>query len=333
MRHIAVINQKGGVGKTTTAASLGAALALHKRRVLMVDLDPQAHLTLHFNAEPGQDDLTVYEILTRSASAADALVNLGEYLCLIPAHTDLVAAESELVSVVGREVILRDALERFADRYDYLLIDCPPSLGILTLNALAAVTELLIPLQPHFLALQGLARLFETVSLVQARINPELRVCGIVLCLFEGGTRLAGEVVEDLRRFLEAARGTGTPWSEASVFKATIRRNIKLAECPGHGLSIFDYAPRSNGAQDYRALAEELINQAEPPAAVDEPPIEEVHLGEQSRAVSDQAVQAAVAGGPNPSTQVAVEAAQPPAAAPQSAEPAPSPSNTVTTVA
>jgi chromosome partitioning protein len=173
-----------------------------------------------------------------------------------------------LVSVVGREVILRDALDTLDGKHDVALIDCPPSLGILTLNALSAADEVLIPLQPHFLALQGLAKLLDTVSLVQARINPRLVVCGIVLCLFEAGTRLAGEVVDDLRSFLDESRDSDVPWSRARVFKTVVRRNIKLAECPGHGASIFDYAPKSNGARDYLALADELIDPAAADAAV-----------------------------------------------------------------
>lgn len=263
MRRIAVINQKGGVGKTTTTANLGAALALRKQRVVLVDLDPQAHLTLNFDAEPGEGEVSTYEVLTRAAPVGDALVEVRENLRLLPAHSDLVAAESELVSVVGREVILRDALAGLDGGYDYLFIDCPPSLGILTLNALAAADDVLIPLQPHFLGLQGLAKLFETVLLVRARINSGLRVCGVVVCMFEAGTRLATEVVDDLGRFLEAARGSDLPWSEARLFHSVIRRNIKLAESPGHGLTIFDYAPKSNGARDYWALADELAGPVE----------------------------------------------------------------------
>ena len=264
MRRIAVINQKGGVGKTTTVANLGAALALQGRRVLLVDLDPQAHLTLNLGIEPDTNDSSTYEVLTQSVPLSDATVAVRDGLWLVPAHTDLVAAESQLLGVVAREVILRDALRSLDSEYDLLLIDCPPSLGILTLNALAAAEEIIIPLQPHFLALQGVARLLETVSLVQTRINPHLHVEGVVLCLHESGTRLAAEVVDDVRQFLTAAHGRDVPWSQGRLYQSFIRRNIKLAECPSRGQTIFDYAPRSNGAHDYAALAAELLARAAP---------------------------------------------------------------------
>jgi hypothetical protein len=164
---------------------------------------------------------------------------------------------------VGREVILRDLIDQHVGaspepQYDYVLMDCPPSLGVLTLNGLCAANEVFIPLQPHYLALQGLGKLLETVSLVGQRINPGLQVTGVMVCMNDAGTKLASEVIEDVRTFFEQARGTQVPWSQTRVFETVIRRNIKLAESPSHGLSIFDYAPDSNGAKDYERLGREV---------------------------------------------------------------------------
>jgi chromosome partitioning protein len=277
MRKIAIINQKGGVGKTTTAVNLGAALAESGRRVELLDLDPQAHATLHLGIEPGRDSSSIYDVLVGGAPLADARVTIADRLSLVGSHIDLAAAEMELAGVVGRELILRDRLEH--DRgtaadghtaaFDYLLIDCPPSLGVLTLNALAAVDEVFIPLQPHFLALHGLSKLLETIELVQRRLNAGLHVSGVVLCMFESATRLAGEVTDDVVGFFDRARTSGKPWSAVRIFDTRIRRNIRLAEAPSFGQSIFQYAGDSHGADDYRRLAAEVLEMTT--AAADDP--------------------------------------------------------------
>ncbi|RPI62126.1 MAG: ParA family protein [Planctomycetaceae bacterium] len=259
MRTIAVINQKGGVGKTTTVASLGAAIASAGRDVCVIDLDPQAHLTLSLGVEPGTPKAGIYEVLTTSTPIDQASVQVAEHLWLVPSVIDLAAAEVELVGAVGREQILRDQLLAMSQKRDYVMIDCPPSLGLLTLNALAAADDVIIPLQPHFLALQGLGKLLETISLVQRRINTGLRVRGVILCMYESATKLAAEVVADLRNFFDSARNTNVPWADAIIFESSIRRNIKLAECPSYGKTIFDYEPKSNGACDYKTLSQEFF--------------------------------------------------------------------------
>ena len=271
---IAVINQKGGVGKTTTVANLGAAIAARGCEVCLVDLDPQSHLTLHFNVEPGPRTPSVYDILAGRTEFGDACVRVEDHLTVVPSVIDLAAAEVELASTVGREQILRDSIQAQPRPFQLVMIDCPPSLGVLTLNALAASNEVFIPLQPHFLALQGLGKLLETVGLVQRRINPGLKVGGVVLCLYETGTRLAAEVVADLSGFFEASRGDKCAWADAHIFDNVIRRNVKLAECPSHGKTIFQYDSSSNGAADYNALADEFAEvypQLFPPRRVKKP--------------------------------------------------------------
>ena len=270
VQTVAIINQKGGVGKTTTVANLGAAVAAGGHRLCLIDMDPQAHLTLHMGLEPGANQPGIYQVLTGDAPLDDAAVKLNENLSAVPSVIDLAAAETELVSVVGREQILRDRLSDCNSGFEYVMVDCPPSLGLLTLNALAAADYVFIPLQAHFLALQGLGMLLETISLVQQRINPALKVGGVILCMYEKQTRLAGEVVADLEEFLQAARGSDVPWADANIFSAAIRRNIKLAECPSYGKTIFDYDPYSHGAMDYDALAEEFLAFFSPQAAADE---------------------------------------------------------------
>ena len=202
----------------------------------------------------------MYDVLVNSRPLAEVRRQAGELLWVAGSHIDLAAAEVELAGVVGREVILRDVLQQEGEAFDFVLMDCAPSLGVLTLNALAAANEVFIPLQPHFLALHGIGKLFETTALVAKRINPGLKVSGIVICLYEAGTKLAQEVISDLEGYLERSRGGNTPWANAQVFATRIRRNIKLAECPSFGQSIFGYAPSCHGALDYRALAAEVLD-------------------------------------------------------------------------
>ena len=260
LRSVAVMNQKGGVGKTTTAVNLGAAIAEAGRRICLIDLDPQAHLTLHLGINPEQIKHTTYDLLVDpDCPAAHCVVSAAENLDVIPAEVDLAAVESELAGQVDRQQILTRKFAPIAELYDAVLIDCPPSLGLLTLNALALAKEVLVPLQAHFLALQGVGKLLETIRLVCQSVNPDLRVAGIVLCMHEKQTSLAKEVVADLEAFLEDARTQDVPWRDCQVLHPPIRRNIKLAEAPSFGETIFDYAPRCAGANDYRNLAQTLL--------------------------------------------------------------------------
>lgn len=266
MRRIAVLNQKGGVGKTTTTVNLAAALANEGHKTLVLDLDPQAHATLHLGLLPGRSGPSLYEALTQNMPLAQVRRQVAPNLFVAGSHIDLAAAEVELIGTVGREVILRDLLEADDEKFDYVMMDCPPSLGILTLNALCAAWEVMIPLQAHFLALHGLSKLLETINLVSKRVNRDLKVGGVVLCLYDSGTRLGGEVIEDLDRFFDGRRHAAAPWADARVFQTRIRRNIRLAECPSFGQSIFQYAPTSRGAEDYASLAAEVQGRA--PAAL-----------------------------------------------------------------
>lgn len=264
MRSIAVMNQKGGVGKTTTSVNLSAALAAAGHTTLLVDLDPQAHASLHLGVVVPDSEPSIYDVITRQAEISQIRRQVGERLWLAPAHLNLAAAEMELAGETGRESILRDAFQRHlaaADTVqpDYVIIDCPPSLGALTLNALTAVREVFLPLQPHFLALHGLSKLLRTIEIVSQRLNPDLRLSGVVLCMYESSTRLAAEVARDVEEFFRQGSATRSAWSDAKAFQTRIRRNIRLAEAPSFGQSILDYASTSHGAEDYRALADEVL--------------------------------------------------------------------------
>jgi len=264
MRTIVVLNQKGGVGKTTTVANIAAALAATGLKVVVIDLDPQAHLTIHLGLEPETIESGSYKVLTQSASLEDEILLMRPNLWLLPANINLVGAESELVSVVGRETILREAVKSVQDKFDYLIIDCPPSLGLLTLNALAATEEVLIPLQPHFFALQGFGKLLQTIGLVNKRINPNLKVKWVLLCIFDSRASLPNEVKADIEQFLNNARGTGCAWSQAQILPVYIRRNIKLAEAPSYGKTIFEYEQNCHGAEDYAKVAELIHAELQP---------------------------------------------------------------------
>lgn len=258
MRSIAIINQKGGVGKTTTAVNLGAGLAEAGRRVCVIDLDPQSHASLHLGLSLAEGDPSMYDVLTGEIRISDIRHPINDCLSVVPASLDLAAAEMELAGEVGREIILRDKLAEDNEEFDYLILDCPPSLGVLTLNALTAVNEVFLPLQPHFLALHGLSKLLRTIDIVSRRLNPELRLTGVLLCMYDSGTRLANEVSGDLVEFF-SGKHQSTAWQGAKIFETRVRRNVRLAEAPSFGKSIFEYAKTCNGANDYRQLAEEVL--------------------------------------------------------------------------
>ena len=265
MRRIALMNQKGGVGKTTTTVNLAVGLARAGQRVCLLDLDPQAHSTTHLGVDEDVDQPGIYDALLRNRPLSEVGRPIEENLTLVPSDINLAAAEVELAGMVGRELILRDLLREEEDDYDFVLMDCPPSLGVLTINALTGASEVFVPLQPHFLALHGMSKLFETVQLVAKRLNAGLVISGIVLCMYETGTRLSAEVLNDLEKFLEQSRGGNAekPWSGATIFRTRVRRNIKLAESASFGQSIFDYEPSCPGSRDYGALVREVLAQSE----------------------------------------------------------------------
>jgi chromosome partitioning protein len=271
-RIVALLNQKGGVGKTTSTVNLGAAIAELGRRVCLIDLDPQGHLSLSLGIDGGTVGHTVYDLLVDpDAPVADAIVRARPNLDVLPSNVDLAAAETELANHPERHRLLADRFEPMLAKYDYVLLDCPPSLGLLTLNALSLAREVVVPMQAQFLAMQGLSKLLETVALISEGVNPDLKVAGTLLCMHETQSTHGREVVSELDRFFEDAAGSGVPWENAKVFRPAIRRNVKLAESPSFGQTIFDYAPWCPGALDYRTLAERFARDWERSHGVADP--------------------------------------------------------------
>ena len=250
MRAIAVINQKGGSGKTTTAVNLGACLSQRSKRVLVVDADPQAHATIHLGLNPYELEATLYDVISNSHPLTETIhATPVEGLALIPSHIELSGAEIELAAAVGREHVLKDQLKACHRRYDYILIDCPPSLGLLTLNALNASKEVFIPIQAEFFALEGMGKLLNTIDIVKSRLNRQLKITGVLLTMFDGRKNICKDVAKQVEEFFAG-----------NVFKTRIRDNVKLAEAPSYGLPITAYAHTSYGSQDYQDLAEEVLS-------------------------------------------------------------------------
>lgn len=247
---IAIANQKGGVGKTTTAINLAASLAVLEKRVLIIDADPQANTTSGLNFSPDNDEKrTLYEVMIGSIDISDALIQTEiERLHMIPSHINLVGAEIELLNVDHRESVLKSVLAPVRDSYDYIIIDCSPSLGLITVNCLTAADSVMIPVQPEFFALEGLGKLLQTIRLVQGGFNPDLSIEGFVVTMFDGRTKVHSQVLEELRGHFREL-----------VFKTIIQRNIRLSEAPSHGKPIILYDVVCKGSDNYLALAKEVM--------------------------------------------------------------------------
>ncbi len=252
-RIIAIANQKGGVGKTTTTVNLSACLAELGKKVLTVDLDPQGNTTSGLGINKNDLENAMYELLLQDCAVKDALIHTDiENLDLIPANVDLAGAEIELIDRKNKEYILRNEMDYIRDDYDFILIDCPPSLNMLTINAMTTADTILVPIQCEYYALEGLSQLMYTVDLVQQRLNPRLKMEGVVFTMCDSRTNLSMQVVENVRNNLDT-----------TIYETIIPRNVRLAEAPSHGLPINLYDPRSAGAESYRQLAEEVLEREE----------------------------------------------------------------------
>jgi chromosome partitioning protein len=249
---LAVVNQKGGVGKTTTTVNLATLLAAKGKRVLVIDVDPQGNATSGLGFDKNKQERTLYDVLINREPLQQALYATGRnQLYLVPSNIQLAGAEIELVNLVSRETFLKRALIEQREQFDFVLMDCPPSLGLLTVNALTAADGVLVPIQSEYYALEGLTQLLETVTLVKRSLNPHLSVFGVVVTMFDSRTQLAHQVAAEVRSYFGD-----------KVFRTIIPRNVRLSEAPSFGKSINEYDPRSKGAESYDALAREVIRRA-----------------------------------------------------------------------
>ena len=249
-RIIAIINQKGGCGKTTTTVNLGAYLSSFSKKVLLIDLDPQGNTTIHVGLNPHEIEKSIYDIMVDKFPFSEVIQKTDvENLSISPANINLSGVEIELAGIVGREMVLKDAVEQISEQYDYILIDCPPSLSLLTVNALTVANEVIIPVQTEFFALEGMGKLFNTVDVVKKRLNRELKITGILPTMFDGRTNLSREVIEKIKEYFGD-----------KVYSTSIRKNIKLAEASSHGKPILLYDPSCSGAVDYLSFSKEVEN-------------------------------------------------------------------------